>query len=170
MRIPQAALTLPQLEDLFQRLALPAALMDQHAQFGVKDYCRSLLCRTPRFDMLVLGWREGQLSSIHDHIGSLNCTRVIRGTLRQRLFRAVDVDDQGKVSVQRTEEERIGAGALARLDAGGIHQMGNLDPEPLVTLHVYSAPLSEITVYEPETLRSYRKRLRYSLEDDFVAV
>jgi mannose-6-phosphate isomerase-like protein (cupin superfamily) len=72
--------------------------------------------------------------------------------------------------VQRTEEERIEPGALARLDAGGIHQMGNLDPEPLVTLHVYSAPLSEITVYEPESLRSYRKRLRYSLEDDFVAV
>jgi cysteine dioxygenase len=170
MRIPQAELKLPQLEELFLRLALPDALMDQHAHFGAKDYCRNLLCRTPRFDMLVLGWREGQLSSIHDHLDSLNCTRVIRGTLRQRLFRAVDVDDQGKVSVQRTEEERIEPGALARLDAGGIHQMGNLDPEPLVTLHVYSAPLSEITVYEPESLRSYRKRLRYSLEDDFVAV
>lgn len=170
MRIPQAELKLPQLEELFLRLTLPPALIDQHAQFGAKDYCRSLLCRTPRFDMLVLGWREGQMSSVHDHISSLNCTRVISGTLQQRLFRAVDVSDQGKVSVQLTERERIGPGALARLDAGGIHQMGNLDPEPLVTLHVYSAPLSEITVYEPEAMRSFRKRLRYSLEDEFVTV
>lgn len=170
MRVPPGQLKLPQLEQLFLRLALPQALIDQHVRFTDEGYSRSLLCRTPRFDMLVLGWRSGQLSSIHDHIGSLNCTRVIRGTLRQRLFRAVDVDQQDKVAVELTEEERLDAGALARLDAGGIHQMGNLDPEALVTLHVYAAPLSEITVYEPETRRSFRKRLRYSLEDEFVTV
>lgn len=170
MRIPQAELKLPQLEDLFLHLTLPQALIDQHVRFSAPTYSRSLLCRTPRFDMLVLGWRQGQLSTIHDHIGSLNCTRVISGTLQQRIFHTVDVSQKGKVAVQLIEDERIAAGALTRLDEGGIHQMGNLAPEPLVTLHVYSAPLSQITVYEPETLRSFKKRLRYSLEDEFVPV
>lgn len=170
MRIPRDELKLTQLEDLFLRLTLPQALIDQHARFTGDGYCRSLLCRTPRFDMLILGWRQGQASSIHDHLGSLNCTRVIRGTLQQRLYRAVDASRQGKVAVQLIEDERIAAGGLARLDAGGIHQMGNAEAQELVTLHVYAAPLSEITVYDPEAMECHRKRLRYSLEDEFVAV
>ena len=170
MRIPAGELKLTQLEELFLQLTLPQALIEQHVRFADPSYCRSLLCRTPRFDMLVLGWRRGQLSTIHDHIGSLNCTKVISGTLQQRIFRAVDAGKTGKVAVKMIEDERVEAGALTRLDEGGIHQMGNLDPQSLVTLHVYAAPLSEITVYEPETMRSFKKRLRYSLEDEFVVV
>lgn len=170
MRIPQADLKLAQLEELFLQLTLPPALIEQHVRFTDGSYCRNLLCRTPRFDMLILGWRSGQSSTIHDHISSLNCTRVISGTLQQRLFRAVDVDKSGKRAVKLIEDERVAAGGMTRLDAGGIHQMGNPGPQELVTLHVYSAPLSVITVYEPETMRSFKKRLRYSLEDEFVPV
>jgi len=168
MRIPQAELRLSQLEELFQRLALPQTLIDEHTHFTAESSCRSLLCRTPRFDMLILGWRQGQTSTIHDHLDSLNCTRVIRGELLQRLFRAVDEGVDGKVHVDLLAEEKLPAGSGTRLDSGGIHQMGNLKAADLVTLHVYSAPLSEITVYEPTTQAKSRMRLRYSLEDEFV--
>ncbi|MDA1260460.1 MAG: cysteine dioxygenase family protein [Planctomycetota bacterium] len=169
-RIPQAELKMAQLEDLFHRLIVPNALIEQHTRFSDDHYSRNLLCRTPRFDMLVLGWRQGQISTIHDHLDSRNCTRVMSGTLQQRLFRAVDVDQNGRTAVELIEEENVEAGARTRLDAGGIHQMGNVSPENLVTLHIYSAPLSEITVYEPETQSSFKKRLRYSLEDEFASV
>jgi predicted metal-dependent enzyme (double-stranded beta helix superfamily) len=168
MRRPKSELRLSDLEELFQRLHLPDELIDQHTHFTQDSYCRSLLCRTPRFDMLILGWRRGQLSTIHDHLESLNCTRVIRGRLQQRLFRAVDVDRQGKVKVELFEDEELRPGRCTRLDRGGIHQMGNLQSEDLVTLHVYSEPLSEITVYEPTAQTRSRLRLRYSLEDEFV--
>ena len=168
MRTPQSELQLTHLEDLFRRLQLPDSLIDEHTHFTADSYCRSLLCRTPRFDMLILGWRQGQMSTIHDHLDSLNCTRVIRGRLQQRLYRAVDVDAQGHVRVELAAEEQLGAGTATRLDKGGIHQMGNFDAQDLVTLHVYSAPLSEITVYEPTTQTRSRTRLRYSLEDEFV--
>lgn len=166
-RVPQAELTLPRLEAMFRRLELPARLLEEHTHFSVESYCRSLVCRTPRFDMLILGWRKGQISTIHDHLDSLSVTQVLRGTLRQRIYRAVGRGPEG-IEVAMLREDRLGAGARASLDAGGIHQMGNVDDEDLVTLHIYSAPLAEITVFEPEHKRSTRKRLRYSLEDEFV--
>lgn len=165
-RVPQSDMTLPRLEALFGRLDLPAKLLDGHARTTHDSYCRNLLCRTPRFDMLVIGWRKGQFSSIHDHLDSLNCTRVLRGTLTQRLFRAVR--DGDAVDAQLIEEERIPAGKRTLLDAGGIHQMGNADDEDLLTLHVYSAPLSEVTMYEPEKRATRRVRMRYSLEDELA--
>lgn len=164
MRVPQSEMTLDRLESLFSRLDLPARVLDAHARTAAGDYCRTLLCRTPRFDMLVIGWRKGQFSSIHDHMGTLNCTRVIRGTLTQRLFRAEGAGES--VDLELVEEERLPAGARTLLDAGGIHQMGNADDADLLTLHVYSAPLSEITVYEPERRATRRVQMRYSLEDD----
>lgn len=170
MRLPQSELRMARLEELFLRLRLPPALIEQHVRFSHASYNRTLLCRTPRFDMLILSWRPGQMSTIHDHLDSRNCTRVISGSLQQRLFRAVGASDQGKVAVELIAEECMGAGSITHLDQGGIHQMGNLGPQDLVSLHLYSAPLSEITVYDPEARTSSRQRLRYSLEDEFVSV
>lgn len=168
MRVRALDMELPVLRALFDRLSIPESLLQEHTHFSRDSYCRSLLCRTPRFDMLILGWQPGQCSTIHDHFSSLNVTRVIRGRLTQRLYRKLEQNEKGQVLVEMTEEEHLDSGLATQLDAGGIHQMGNESDEPLVTLHVYSEPLAEITVFNPESGTADRMRLRYSLEDEFV--
>ena len=85
-QIPSRELKLPALQDLFGRLDLSDELITQNVNFAASGYARNLVCRTPRFDMLVLCWKPGQVTTIHDHAGSLNVTRVFAGELTSRLF------------------------------------------------------------------------------------
>ena len=86
MQMPYADLRLEQLRDWMADLQLSKPLFERHLSFSDRTYQRKLLCRTPRFDLLLLCWQPGQSSTIHDHADSLNVTRVYRGVLTSRSF------------------------------------------------------------------------------------
>ena len=97
------------------------------------------------FEIRCLCWESGQRSSIHDHRGSRCCVRVVDGVLTNRDF---ECRSDGRLHVVRRCELPAG-GLLARQD-DEIHQAANEQPpgHNLVTLHVYSPPLtSERIVY-----------------------
>jgi predicted metal-dependent enzyme (double-stranded beta helix superfamily) len=168
MHIPSRDLTIDQLRDMVLKLDLRDTLVDEHVHFCRESYARNLLCRTPRFDMLVLCWRPGQVTSIHDHAGSLNVTRVYGGTLTSRLFEEYDRPAPGRALVRPKVEERLAKNGVALVDHGEIHQLANTSEEDLVTVHVYARPLKDITVYCPNTGEIDRVALRYTLEDEFA--
>jgi predicted metal-dependent enzyme (double-stranded beta helix superfamily) len=177
LRVPTEHLRLDQLQDWVSRLELNDDLFHQHIGFCPESYQRKLLCRTPRFDMLILCWQPGQASTIHDHQESLNVTRVYRGQLTSRCFAAVDsfsqclnsaclekertaATRQSSLSSASTaslpclrlnQETYLKSGDLAVVDRHQIHQLANTSSENLVTLHVYARPLQTITVYCPDS-------------------
>ena len=108
---------------------------------------RTLVCTTGEFELLVLCWKPGQESTIHDHVGSLNAIRVHRGELTSRIFVPAAGSRPGGGPVQRQSESRFAAGAMTGLDRGGIHQLANTGAEDLVTVHVYAPPLVGLNVY-----------------------
>ncbi len=161
-------LTLDRLKELVLHLDLKDELIQEHIRFQEGQYARNLVCRTPKFDMLVLCWKPGQVTSIHDHAGSLNVTRVFGGELTSRLFAESDRPGPGRCLVKKKVEERLSAHAVACVDIGEIHPLANESASELVTLHFYARPLKDITVYCPNTGEIERVTLRYSLEDDFA--
>ena len=165
--IPSDDLTLDILERLSGDLDVRDDLIRDHVYFSPSCYTRNLVCRTPRFDMLVLCWRPGHVTTIHDHCGSLNVTRVITGTLTARLFVPGDQPAPDRCLVRMSSEELLGPGAFSRVDRTEIHQLANTSEGDLVTLHVYARPLRDILVYDPKTGAMERVTLRYSLEEDF---
>lgn len=114
------------------------------AHFGQKTYQRNLMHTGPAYQALVLCWRSGQRSPIHDHRGSSCGVRVIQGVATETFF-------------ERTPDGLIYASGSRQLPAGAhcgsqdadIHQMSNLQPRgrDLVTLHVYSPPLLNMGMY-----------------------
>jgi predicted metal-dependent enzyme (double-stranded beta helix superfamily) len=167
MHIPARELTIEALRDFVSRLDLRDEIVEEHIHFCDDTYARNLLCRTPRFDMLVLCWRPGQVTTIHDHAGSLNVTRVFGGRLTSRMFEEYERPGPGRVLVRKAAEEQLDKSALACVDIGEIHQLANTSERDLVTVHVYARPLKDITVYCPTTGEIDKLTLRYSLEDDF---
>jgi cysteine dioxygenase len=157
MRISPAQLHLEQLYDWVSRLDLKADILKPHIAFCSEHYQRRLLCRTTRFDLLVLCWEPGQASTIHDHTDSLNVTRVYQGQLTSREF---VVDRPSKPSSHfnqsaveamphLTRETQLGRTDLVTVERHQVHQLANTADEPLITLHVYARPLHHITVYCP---------------------
>lgn len=166
-RTPVAALSHSRFLELVDRLQLSDDLVATRTRFNDDEYARNLVLRTPHFELLVLCWRPGQESSIHDHAGSLNAIRVRSGELTSRVFRPVAGVAPGAGPVELISEERIGPGQpLVGVDRGGVHQLADTSAEPLVTVHVYAPPLLELTVYDTESARTERRTLRYSIDQD----
>ena len=96
------------------------------------------------YHLLVLCWRNGQRSPIHDHAGSNCCVRVLRGTMTETRFefapnghvKAVGSTDFAPQSVITSADDDL-------------HQVSNLQAgmADLVTLHVYSPPLFRMGTY-----------------------
>ena len=161
-------------------LDLDDALVGAHVSFCDDHYARNLVCRTPAFELLVLCWKPDQGSTIHDHAGSLNVTRVYSGDLTSCTFRrrgggrgVTDVGGAATGELPRGPvdliDERVLAGAgSAAVDRGEIHQLGNESSAGLVTVHFYAPPLMHIVVYSRSAPHTELQRLRYSLADDFA--
>ena len=166
--------------DMALRLDLDDALVGAHVSFSDDHYARNLVCRTPAFELLVLCWKPGQASTIHDHAGSLNVTRVYLGDLTSRTFRRRDggrgVSEVGGAAggelprgpVELIDEQVLSGAGAAVVDRGEIHQLANESEAGLVTVHLYAPPLTDIVVYSRTEAHTEVQRLRYSLADDFA--
>lgn len=155
LRIPSDRLYLERLQDWIDCLDLRDELFRHHIQFCSQGYQRRLLCRTPRFDLLILCWQPGQASSIHDHADSLNVTRVYRGTLTARTFEPIAPVTSNRCCPNNrmaiVQEQQLSKNQITAVDRYQIHQLANTSDENLVTLHLYARPLHQIQVYCPQT-------------------
>ncbi len=168
-REPASSLTHERLMELVPRLRYDDDLILKHADFCAEHYARNLVCRTPAFELLVLCWRPGHESSIHDHVGSLNAIGVFAGELTSRVFRPMTGKSFGTGPVEMTGEQRVQPGqGWIGVDRDGIHQLANTSAEDLITVHVYAPALMELTVYSTDSAQVQRRPLRYTLADDLV--
>jgi predicted metal-dependent enzyme (double-stranded beta helix superfamily) len=167
-REPVSSLTHERLMDLTHRLIISAELIESRTCFAANTYARNLVCRTPTFELLVLCWKPGHESTIHDHAGALNAIRVHRGELTSRVFVPVAGRPTGTGPVELLAEERVQEGGWTGVDRGGIHHLANTAAEDLVTVHVYAPPLTELVVYSTDSAETERRPLRYTLADDMA--
>jgi cysteine dioxygenase len=112
--------------------------------FSEVGYQRVLIHRTLQVEVLLLCWRSGQRSAIHDHAGSACGIRVIAGTATETIYAASPC---GRLYPVRSR--CLDTGAVCVNHDADIHQMANLAPrgEDLITLHIYSPPLGATRIY-----------------------
>jgi cysteine dioxygenase len=108
-----------------------------HLVFGKESYRRNLMHAGPAYHALVLCWRAGQRSPIHDHRGSSCAVRVLKGVASETQF---EKTREGLIYPSFTR--KMPAGSVCASQDADIHQMSNLQSGlDLVTLHIYSPPL-----------------------------
>jgi len=132
-RIPLNVLT-----NGLQRLHVDFTALEKFVQFSPERYRRNLFRAGPAYHALVLCWRNGQRSPIHDHRGSTCGVRVIRGEATETVF---EMTARGHVYAGRSRQ--LPEGFICATQDQDIHQISNLQPDnvDLITLHIYSPPL-----------------------------
>jgi len=167
---PVDRLTHDQMLDLVHRLDLSGDLIDSRTHFVDDAYARNLVCRTLSFELIVMCWRPGQESTIHDHAGSLSAITVHRGSLTSRIFVPGDGVrvGAGPVVLDHADTFLPGQGWTG-VDRTGIHQLANTSADDLVTVHCYSPPLKALNVYRLDTPDVDVLPLRYTVADDLAA-
>lgn len=114
--------------------------------FKEGNYWRHRVCRNEFVEMLVLCWRPGHRTPIHDHNGSHGGVRVQEGTLWETVFLYDEVDGLHYKSARDYQP-----GAVTGSGVPDIHQLGNPDvsEQNLVTIHIYAPPLGVLHTYKP---------------------
>jgi cysteine dioxygenase len=115
-----------------------------HILFSSQGYARNLVRTGPWYSVLVLCWKNGQRSPIHDHLGSTCGVRVLRGTMTETLF---EFAPNGHVKAVGSRD--YGPGSVVGGQDYHLHQISNLQAgdADLVTLHVYSPALAKMGTY-----------------------
>jgi cysteine dioxygenase len=135
------------MQDILNRLAVTAKEVQPHALFSEKKYARNLVYKDREFEIMIMCWKAGQRSSIHDHAGSLGGIRILQGELTESLFRkaANGMIKSLSSADYAIEDTRVEETSL-------VHQISNLQAEngTTVSVHIYIPPLVRMNVYSLE--------------------
>jgi cysteine dioxygenase len=144
------------LDNLEDRVDLPDLLIElnglqvdwdaiaDYVCFSERGYARNLVRAGEWYHLLVLCWKNGQRSPIHDHAGSSCGVRVLRGTMTET---RCEFAANGHVKAVGSCD--YAAGSVVGSQDFDLHQISNLQAgeADLVTLHVYSPPLLRMGTY-----------------------
>jgi cysteine dioxygenase len=137
---------LAQIYEWLEKTEVSTEDLQPYSGFKEGNYWRHRVCRNEFVEMLVLCWRPGQRTPIHDHNGSHGGVKVCRGMLWETTF---TYDALSGLQYKSAREHR--PRSVTGSDVPDIHQLGNPDVsgQDLVTLHVYAPPLGVLHTYKP---------------------
>jgi len=132
------------MRELLKEVFITNQEVEQHGCFRDDRYSRNSIFRNEKFEILLICWKSGQRSLIHDHGRSLGGVKIVRGLLTETLFalapnrmiKAVSSTDYQISDIQIEEPSTI-------------HQVANLQPgaNHAISLHVYTPPLQQMNIY-----------------------
>lgn len=136
--------TIEALRALLGSSPVTIADLEPFVRFKDDHYQRVLVSSSEHYEMLVVCWKSGQQSPIHDHAHSTCCFRVMQGICTETVF-----DFSAKGHVVERERRDLPEGHLTASQDTDTHQVSNVQPQGsnLVTLHIYSPPLGAMRKY-----------------------
>lgn len=116
--------------------------------FSPARYIRNAVHNGPAYQALVLCWRNGQRSPIHNHRGSHCGVKVLRGVATETIF-----DRAPNGLILPVKSRNLPAGHTCASSDEDIHQISNLqaDGAALISLHIYSPPLLRMDMFSLDT-------------------
>jgi cysteine dioxygenase len=146
---------LPELRRLASNLKVSRLELEPHIHFTEERYARNLVYKCADFECLVLCWKPGQRSPIHDHSNSICTVYTVEGVLSADNYRKTA---NGHVRADYSEDFK--PGSVLSIQTTEIHQVSNLqDSAPLISLHFYLGPLENSFLYsvQKQTQEVYQR-------------
>ncbi|ODT99039.1 MAG: hypothetical protein ABS79_05015 [Planctomycetes bacterium SCN 63-9] len=131
------AVPLAEIVDSLKLLDLDRAELAEAVGFDERIYRRVSIHRRPHYEALVLCWKSGQRSPIHNHEGSSCAVRVVEGQATETRYAMTPCN----LLVPMRSESFL-PGSVIGCRGCCVHQMANWEAadRDLITLHVYSPP------------------------------
>lgn len=137
--------TLEQIYEWLESADIDPEELRPYLGFKEGNYWRHRVCRNEFVEMLVLCWRPGHRTPIHDHNGSHGVVKVYEGVMWESTF----TFDSAKGLGYKAGQERS-RGEVTGSDVPDIHQLGNpeVSGQDLITIHIYAPPLGVLKTYK----------------------
>jgi cysteine dioxygenase len=153
---------LPDLVNCLSELDITCDDVEDFIRFSNNHYMRNLIRAGEWYHALVLCWKNGQRSPIHDHAHSSCGVRVLRGVATETLF---EFTPHGHVKATFSRDHY--PGSVCGSEDDDLHQISNLQDgdADLVTLHIYSPPLLQMGTYSITDLKRGFEPMYLELSD-----
>ncbi len=115
---------------------------------GDLPYGRQLLHHDGEMEVILMNWKLSCSCLPHDHGTSEGWVKVVTGSASHAYF----VKGSGMPTV--TKEETLNTGTVFFAPKSMVHRMGNPVDTPLVTLHFYFPPITNMEVFDVNAARS----------------
>lgn len=137
--------SLPELNELIDRTKILSDELRPYLGFKTGNYSRHRVMKNEFVEMLVLCWKPGQRTPIHDHNGSHGTVFIHEGIMWETTF-----DYDAVTGLEYRAHRELRAGGLTGSEAPDIHQLGNPDVSgtDLITIHIYAPPLGVLKTYK----------------------
>ena len=131
------------LGEKLQSLEVDVDSLRESIQSAPDDYCRNILFRNENFELVVIIWRPGQDTPIHDHVGSDCAFLILDGESTETIY---DLNSEG---LAFPISSRIySPGEVCAADEPDIHRVSNDADSELINMHVYTPPLHAFNIYD----------------------
>jgi cysteine dioxygenase len=143
LKLKARDLRLPDLRRVISNLRPEQGEIEPFIQFNDERYTRNLVYKTDDFECLVLCWKPGQRSPIHDHANSICAVYTLKGLMSADNYRKTS---NGHIRADYSEDFK--PGSILTIQTTEIHQVSNLqDSSELISLHFYLGPLENSYLY-----------------------
>lgn len=138
---------------IINRINIPKAVFDKYATWNEDDYTRNCIFRTPDYELLLLCWSPGIKTAIHNHGGNQCWVAQINGEISEIRYTK---DANGKpIEISRGQ---LNAGESTYIDdQQAMHRLMNETDQPIMSLHLYAAPITKCAVYDDDKEEFYLK-------------
>ena len=131
------------LGEKLQSLDVDVDSLRESIQSAPDDYCRNILFRNENFELVVIIWRPGQDTPIHDHVGSDCAFLILDGESTETIY---DLNSEGLAFPICSRIYR--PGEVCAADEPDIHRVSNDADSELINMHVYTPPLHAFNIYD----------------------
>ncbi|KAL1140777.1 hypothetical protein AAG570_000707 [Ranatra chinensis] len=132
----------------------------KYAKYDKYRYTRNLVDEgNGRYNVMILCWGGGQGSPIHDHANAHCFMKILQGSLQEVRFQW-PVDNQPLRELSRTILPLDDVCYIN--DSLGLHRVENVSyGEPAASLHIYSPPFEECSVFNQQTGISSKAKVTF---------
>ncbi|MBM4053903.1 MAG: hypothetical protein FJ264_04345 [Planctomycetes bacterium] len=135
--------------------------VDEYILFSDYEYKRNVLHVSAKCEIVVLCFKSGQYTPIHDHGGSAGIAFIYKGIMTEELF---DKHLSSGMIVHSAKNSFL-IHEVSYIDISTIHRVSNAHNDELVAINIYFPPLTAMNIYNTEnalvkkwTAESYGKR------------
>ena len=133
--------TLKILEEKLLDLEINMSTLTKFLGYTDDGYQRNVVKKTEHYELVLICWKPGQKTPIHDHKGSDCAFLILEGVSTESVYK----NNEGKLEVSVIR--KYAPGEVCAAEEPDIHMISNDEEINLVNLHLYSPPLKDFTIY-----------------------
>lgn len=147
-------------------MKLPSSVFENYSSWCDESYTRNCIVENEKFELILLCWKAGQITPIHDHGGEECWVKIIEGEFRETIYTA---DKSGELKVVKSMISKSN-GVTYMIDFMGFHSIENLSSKKSMSLHLYAKPIRSCNIFDENSRKFVNKDLTYDTASPLVTI